>query len=241
MRKKTGTFREDAQNNEKERVMNFDLSYFVDMVPSISSTLNVTMSLTLIALVFSLMIGAVVAIAEYYKIGVLNQICRAYVSIFRGTPLLPQLFFFYFGVAYFSEFVRNMSPFAATAVVLSLNMGAYMAENIRGALMAIDSGQIEAAFSFGMSRFQTMRRVIAPQALRIAFPSLFNNLIDLLKGSSIAFVVGVVDIMGKAKLEAAITFRFFEVYAAVMLIYWVIITILSFFQRKVEAWCNSAY
>lgn len=221
--------------------MNFSISYFLEMIPSIASALDVTLELTAIALVFSLIIGSIAAVAEYYKIAVVNQICKVYVSIFRGTPLLPQLFFFYFGVAYFSDFVKNMSPMTASAIVLSLNMGAYIAENIRGALLSVDSGQIEAAFSFGMNRFQTMRRVIAPQAFRVALPSLFNNVIDLVKGSSISFVVGVVDIMGQAKLEAAITFRFFEVYAAVMLIYWCVITILGFIQKRVERWCSAAY
>ena len=221
--------------------MVFDPVYFLEMIPTIAQALNVTALLSIVALVFSLLIGAVAAVAEYYKIAVLNPICRVYISVFRGTPLLPQLFFFYFGIAYFSEFVRDMSPVTASAIVLSLNMGAYMAENIRGALLSVDSGQIEAAFSFGMSRFQTMTRIIAPQALRVAFPSLFNNFIDLIKGSSISFVVGVVDIMGQAKLEAAITFRFFEVYAAVMLIYWVIITLLGLVQKRIELWCNAAY
>jgi putative amino-acid transport system permease protein len=221
--------------------MNFDVGYFLEEIPSIASALDITLILTLVSLVFSLLIGVVVAVAEYYKIAVINQICRVYVSIFRGTPLLPQLFFFYFGVAYFSDIVKNMDPVTATAIVLSLNMGSYMSENIRGALLSVDSGQIEAAFSFGMSRFQTMRRIIAPQAFRVAFPSLFNNFIDLLKSSSMAFVVGAVDIMGKAKLDAAITFRFFEVYAAVMLIYWCIITVLGIVQRRIEAWCNAAY
>lgn len=221
--------------------MDFSVSYFLEMIPSIASALDVTLELTAIALVFSLIIGSVAAVAEYYKITVVNQICKIYVSVFRGTPLLPQLFFFYFGIAYFSDFVKNMSPMTASVIVLSLNMGAYIAENIRGALLSVDSGQIEAAFSFGMSRFQTMRRVIAPQAFRVALPSLFNNLIDLIKGSSISFVVGVVDIMGQAKMEAAITFRFFEVYAAVMLIYWCVITILGFIQKRVERWCSAAY
>lgn len=221
--------------------MDFSVSYFLEMIPSIASALDVTLELTAIALVFSLLIGSVAAVAEYYKITVVNQICKIYVSVFRGTPLLPQLFFFYFGIAYFSDFVKNMSPMTASAIVLSLNMGAYIAENIRGALLSVDSGQIEAAFSFGMSRFQTMRRVIAPQAFRVALPSLFNNLIDLIKGSSISFVVGVVDIMGQAKMEAAITFRFFEVYAAVMLIYWCVITILGLVQKRVERWCSAAY
>jgi len=221
--------------------MIFSTEYFIEVVPTIAAALNVTLSLTFISLILSLAIGVIVAVADYYKIGILNRICRVYVSIFRGTPLLPQLFFFYFGIAYFSETVRNMSPFTASAIVLSLNMGAYMSENIRGAIFAVDKGQIEAANSFGMSRIQTMKRIIAPQAFRVAFPSLFNNFIDLLKGSSIAFVVGVVDIMGQAKIEAAVTFRFFEVYAAVMLIYWCIVTVMGLVQRRIELWCNSKY
>lgn len=221
--------------------MVFDINYLLEIIPLIASALDTTMSLSVISLIFSLIIGTIVAVAAYYKLKVINQICRVYVSVFRGTPLLPQLFFFYFGLAYFSDFVKNMSPFVASAIVMSLNMGAYVSENIRGALLSVDSGQIEAAFAFGMSRFQTMRRVIAPQAFRVAFPSLFNNFIDLIKGSSIAFVIGVVDIMGKAKLEAAITFRFFEVYAAVMLIYWGVTFILSMVQQRIEKWCNSMY
>ncbi len=221
--------------------MVFDPVYFLEMIPSIAQALDVTAALSVIALIFSLILGSIAAVAEYYKLPVLNPLCRIYISVFRGTPLLPQLFFFYFGVAYFSDFVKDMSPMTASAIVLSLNMGAYMAENIRGALLSVDPGQIEAAFSFGMTRLQAMVRVIAPQAFRVAFPSLFNNFIDLIKGSSIAFVVGVVDIMGQAKMEAAITFRFFEVYAAVMLIYWVIITLLGFVQKKIELWCSAAY
>ena len=214
--------------------MDFDITYFLEKIPTIASALNVTMELTMISLLCSLLLGTVVALANYYNIVILNTVCKIYTSIFRATPLLPQLFFFYFGLAYFSDYIKNMSPMMASAIILSLNMGAYMSENIRGALLAVDSGQIEAAMSLGMNRIQTMTRIVGVQAFQIALPSLFNNFIDLIKGSSIAFVVGVVDIMGRAKIEAANTFRFFEVYAAVMLIYWVLITILSYFQKKIE-------
>lgn len=214
--------------------MDFDITYFLEMIPTIASALHVTMELTIISLLCSLILGTIVALANYYNIVILNTVCKIYISIFRATPLLPQLFFFYFGLAYFSDYIKNMSPMMASTIILSLNMGAYMSENIRGALLAVDLGQIEAAMSLGMNRIQTMIRIVGVQAFQIALPSLFNNFIDLIKGSSIAFVVGVVDIMGKAKIEAANTFRFFEVYAAVMLIYWVLITILSYFQKKIE-------
>lgn len=219
----------------------FDIKYFFSIFVKILSAINITLSLAFISLILSLIIGVFSAISEFYNIKFFKTLSRVYVSIFRGTPLLPQLFFFYFGIAYFSETVRNLSAFTATAIVLSLNMGSYMSENIRGALKAIDKGQIEAAESLGLSNWQTMRRILAPQAFRIAFPSLFNNFIDLIKGSSISFVVGVPDIMGMGKIESAKTFRFFEGYASVMLIYWCIINLLTIIQRKIEYRLNSKY
>ncbi|RHQ98750.1 amino acid ABC transporter permease [Peptoclostridium sp. AF21-18] len=221
--------------------MDFEVSYFLEVMPKILGALGVTLELSVIALVIAIILGLVSAVSNYYNIKGINFICKIYISIFRGTPLMPQLFFFCYGIAYISETVKNMDPLLASAIVLGLNVGAYMSENIRGAFMSVDKGQLEAAFSFGMSKYQTMVKVVMPQAMRSAFPSLFNNLIDLIKGTSIAFTVGVADIMGMAKMEGAFTFRFFEVYAAVMIIYWVIITILSFVQKKLEIRCNLAY
>lgn len=221
--------------------MIFSVRYFIEVLPVIAKSLNITIELSLISLFFSLVIGTFVAVAAYYKIKIVNPICRVYVSIFRGTPLLPQIFFMYFGLAYVFDFVKTMTPMVAVAVVMSLNMGAYMSENIRGALNSIDEGQKEAAYSLGMTDMQLMIRIIAPQAFRIALPSLFNNFIDLIKGSSVAFVVGVADIMGAAKTQGAMNFRYFEIYAVVMLLYWLLITLISALQYKLEKKCAAMY
>ena len=214
--------------------MAFNMKYYIELFPTIMKSFNETVILAISSLVFSLIIGTIVALSSYYKVKVLNQICKVYVSIFRGTPLMPQLFFLYFGLAYMSDFVKNMDPVFATSIVLSLNMGAYMSETIRASILSIDTGQIEAAYAMGLTNLQTMKRIVIPQAVRVALPSLFNNFIDLIKGSSVAFVVGVNDIMGAAKSQGALSFKFFEVYGAVMVIYWCIITPLGWGQKKLE-------
>lgn len=126
-------------------------------------------------------------------------------------------------------------------IVMSLNMGAFMSESIRGALLSVDEGQKEAAYSLGMTNFQLVTRIVIPQAVRIALPPLFNDVINLIKMTSLAFMLGVPDVMGAAKIEGARTFRYFEIYAAVMLIYWVIIFVLGILHKLLEKKCASMY
>ncbi len=135
----------------------FDLSYFFSVFPVIASKLQVTLLLTLTAAVFSIIIGVIIAVIAYYRIRIFYPITRFYLSILRGTPLVAQLYFFYYGLARVSEIVLNMKPLTAVALVLSLNTGAFMSESIRGALLSVDSGQKEAAAMMGMSELQTIR------------------------------------------------------------------------------------
>ena len=134
-----------------------------------------------------------------------------------------------------------MKPLMAVSVVLSLNVGAFMSESIRGALLSVDEGQKEAAYSLGMTNLQLVTRIIIPQAVRVALPPLFNDVINLIKMTSLAFMLGVPDIMGAAKIEGAKTFRYFEIYAAVMLVYWVVIFILGLLHKWLEKKCASMY
>ncbi|MEY8355488.1 amino acid ABC transporter permease [Lachnospiraceae bacterium 54-53] len=194
----------------------FDFSYFLDVLPKIVSKLQVTLTLTLTAAVFSLVIGAVIAVIGYYRIRVFYPLTRFCLSVLRGTPLVAQLYFFYYGLARISEIVLNMQPMTAVALVLSLNTGAFMSESIRGALLSVEPGQKEAAAMLGMSEFQTITRIVLPQAFRVSLPPLFNDLINLLKATSLAFMLGVRDIMGQAKSEGAQSFRYFEIYLAVI-------------------------
>ena len=219
----------------------FKISYFLEVLPVIARRVNVTFELTMISTLFALLVGVVVAIIAYYRVPVLYQASRVYVSIMRGTPIVAQLYFFYFGIALYSTIVRDMKPLMAVSVVLSLNVGAFMSESIRGALLSVDEGQKEAAYSLGMTNLQLVTRIIIPQAVRVALPPLFNDVINLIKMTSLAFMLGVPDIMGAAKIEGAKTFRYFEIYAAVMLVYWVVIFILGLLHKWLEKKCARMY
>ena len=219
----------------------FNFSYFFEVLPKVADHLSVTLELTTVSAVFALCIGLVVAIIAYYKIPVLYPVTRAYVFLMRGTPAIVQLYFFYYGIATFSKFIREMDPVPAVAIVMSLNIGAFMSESFRAALMSVDQGQKEAALSLGMSNLQLVRRIIIPQATRIALPTLFNDIINLVKLSSLAFMLGVIDIMGAAKIEGSYTFRYFEIYAAVMVIYLVVIGILTLIHKRIAARNADAY
>ena len=219
----------------------FNFSYFFEVLPKVADHLSVTLELTAVSAVLALCIGLVVAIIAYYKIPVLYPVTRAYVFLMRGTPAIVQLYFFYYGIATFSKFIREMDPVPAVAIVMSLNIGAFMSESIRAALMSVDQGQKEAALSLGMSNLQLVRRIIIPQATRIALPTLFNDIINLVKLSSLAFMLGVIDIMGAAKIEGSYTFRYFEIYAAVMVIYLVVIGILTLIHKRIAARNADAY
>lgn len=219
----------------------FNFSYFFEVLPKVADHLSVTLELTAVSAVFALCIGLVVAIIAYYKIPVLYPVTRAYVFLMRGTPAIVQLYFFYYGIATFSKFIREMDPVPAVAIVMSLNIGAFMSESIRASLMSVDQGQKEAALSLGMSNLQLVRRIIIPQATRIALPTLFNDIINLVKLSSLAFMLGVIDIMGAAKIEGSYTFRYFEIYAAVMVIYLVVIGILTLIHKRIAARNADAY
>lgn len=221
--------------------MKFNWDYFLKTLPYIASKLNVTLSLTVISAGFSLIIGMLFALISYYNVKGLSQILKVWVSFVRGTPVAAQLFFFYYGLANLSSIILNMSPVVAVAVIMSLNMGAFVSESIRGALISVDDGQREAAMSLGMTGLQMTTRIVIPQAIRVALPPLFNDLINLFKMSSLAFLVGVRDVMGAAKIESSNSFQFFESYACVMIIYWVITLILTSIQKILEHRCNAIY
>lgn len=131
--------------------MKFNWSYFFQTLPYIAGKLNVTLTLTIISAVFSLVIGMVFAIISYYKVKGVSQVLKIWISFVRGTPVAAQLFFFYYGLANLSSLILNMSPTVAVAVIMSLNMGAFVSESIRGALISVDEGQREVAMAFGMT------------------------------------------------------------------------------------------
>lgn len=214
--------------------MKFDVEYMMSLYPLLISAVKVTLYIALVSLIFTVILGSVISVIRFFKVKILNQILGIYISFFRATPLLAQLFFLSFGVPQIIPAFQNMSAVTATIVTLSLNMSAYMAENFRGALESVEEGQFEACSSVGMNSIQAMVRIIIPQAIRVAIPSIGNNFIMLIKSSSLGFTVGVIDVLAKAKIASATTFKFFEAYFAVMVVYWILVIIFEQIQKQIE-------
>lgn len=210
---------------------------FVLILPAVPTTVLITAS--------SAILGFLLAVLLLYvrinPCGGLSYLARFYVSFFRGTPLMLHIFLVYFGLPHFFDVfaermgwsVRaNVIPLTALVIVaFSLNAAAYLSEILRGGVSAIGKGDIEAASSIGMTQWQTMRRILLPQAVTFCLPGLGSRLITLLHGSALAFWISVVEITGKANLVAASTYQFVEAFIAAALIYW----LMSFFIERTLA------
>lgn len=219
----------------------FDLHYFFNALIKTACMLGMTLKITFISAVFALLIGMIVSVARFYRLRGIEGVLRVYLSIFRSTPLMPQLFLFYFGFATVSRTVRAMDALTAACLILSLHQGAYVAETLRGALLSVDEGQQEAALTLGFGKLAMMRHIVFPQAFRVALPALFNDFVNLLKMSSVVFVVGVTDMMGQAKIMAGNSGRNFEVYLAAMVVYWCVVNVMNRFQKFLEGRCAQPY
>ena len=221
--------------------MIFQFDYFLKMFSIIFLGFKNTVSMALLSLVFAVLLGFVLAAARYYSIPVLKQFSVVFTSFFRSTPFIAQLFVFYYGFAQISETVRGLSSFWAAVIVLSLSFAAYMGENIRGAISSVDRGQFEAGISIGMSPWRTIRRIVIPQAARVALPGMVNSFANLFKSTSLAFTVGVMDMTSCAKNEVNLTYRYLEGFVALLIVYWVILALVSYGQSVLERYMNRPY
>lgn len=221
--------------------MQFNFEYMLNLFPILFKYLGTTMEMALIGLVLSLILAIFLAVVRTFKLPVLNQLSILFISFFRGTPLLVQLFLLYYGLPRLFPVLSNIDAFTASVIGLTLHFAAYKAESIRAAIMSVDKTQIEASLSIGMTNAQAMRRIILPQAARIATPSLMNYFIDMIKSTSLAFTLGVTEIMAKTQMEASSSFYFFESYLAVALIYWAVVLVFTQVQVHLERYLNRAY
>ncbi|KKC98410.1 MULTISPECIES: amino acid ABC transporter permease [Photobacterium] len=221
--------------------MGFDFEYMLSLMPILLKYLSTTMGMAVWGLVFALVISVALALVRVYRLPVLDQLSQIYISFFRGTPLLVQLFLLYYGLPQIFPPLVGLDAFSAAVIGLSLHFAAYMAESIRAAIIGVDHSQREASLSIGMTEMQAMRRIILPQATRVALPSLMNYFIDMIKSTSLAFTLGVAEIMAKAQMEASSSFKFFEAFLAVALIYWGIVVVLTRVQNWAEVKLNRAY
>lgn len=197
-----------------------------------------TLLLAVASVFFGAIIGTVVAVTRLAKVPVLSQFATLYVSCMRGTPLLVQLFVIYFGLP---SIGIQFDPISAGILGLSLNVGAYLSETIRGAINGVEHGQWNAARSLGLTQAQTLRYVIGPQALRLAVPSLSNSLISLIKDTSLVSVIAVGELMLATKEVIATTFQPFPLYLAAAGIYWAMSASFETLQKKLEVRLNRSY
>ena len=199
--------------------------------PLAKAAITKTIPLTILSFVIGLAIALVVALARMSPNAILNGIARFYISIIRGTPLLVQLFIVFFALP---ELNIKIDPFPAAVIAFSLNVGGYAAEIIRSAILSIPKGQWEAAQTIGHGYAGTLRRIILPQAARVAVPPLSNTLISLVKDTSLASTILVTELLRTAQIAAAPTFEFFALYGTAAIYYWVICLALSFLQSRME-------
>jgi putative amino-acid transport system permease protein len=219
----------------------FDVSFVFRVIPIMFRYLHVTISISVISLLFAAAISILIVVIGERGDKLSKAFIAGYVSFFRGTPLIAQLFFLYFGVVQIFPAMKSMDAYTAVVIGLSLNAAAYMSESIRGGLSGVDKGQMDACQSIGMTYIQSMRRIILPQAFRIALPSLTNNFIDIIKGSALAFTLGVTEIMAVAQMEGASAYRFTEAFACVIIMYWLMISVISYVQKRVEVRLGGIY
>ena len=220
----------------------------LQMLPTILEKLPITILMTVVAAIIGVTLGFGIAVIKINNVPVLTQIFNVFVSFMRGTPQLVQLFLAFYGfplvVQWLNERfgwnidVNGIPALLYVFVAFGLNEAAYNSETFRAAILSVDPKEIEAAKSIGLTDRQTMRRIILPSALIVAVPNLGNSLISLLKGTSLAFTVTVIDIMGQARILAGANLRFFEAYIAVALFYWIFCILIEqsvhYLERKLN-------
>ncbi|MFA9207774.1 MAG: cystine ABC transporter permease [Yersinia sp. (in: enterobacteria)] len=215
--------------------MQESIQLVLDSAPFLLKGAWFTLQLSLGGMFFGLALGFMLAMMRLSRFLPLSLLSRFYVSIFRGTPLIAQLFMIYYGLP---QFGIELDPMPAALIGLSLNTAAYTSETLRAAISSIEKGQWEAAASIGMTRWQTLYRVILPQAGRTALPPLGISFIGLVKDTSLAATIQVPELFRQAQLVTSRTLEVFTMYLAASLIYWIMATLLSALQNRLEAHVN---
>jgi polar amino acid transport system permease protein len=195
-----------------------------NILPKLLGGTVITIELTIIAITTGVLLGIPVALGRVYGSKLVYTISTFFVEIIRGTPLLTQLFILYFGLP---SVGIMLSPLVAAMIGMGINSAAYQAEYFRGAIQAIRKEQLIAAYSLGMKQIQVIKHIVLPQMFRLAIPSWSNELIYLLKYSSMAYMIQAPEIMSQGRLIASRNFRTFEVFIVVALIYLILVLVLS--------------
>jgi cystine transport system permease protein len=207
------------------------MSDAVQALPLLLQGALVTLVLSLVSMVIGLALGLAAALMKLSRHAAVNRIGAAYVSAVRGTPLLVQLFLWYYALP---QAGVTLAPLSAGILGLSVNVGAYLAESFRAAIQSVDRGQFEASYSLGMTYAATMRRIILPQSIRTALPTIGNTFIGLVKDSSLVSVITVRELLANGQLTIARTFQALPILLEVAAIYWLLCQAFSTGQGWLE-------
>ncbi|MFZ6048168.1 amino acid ABC transporter permease [Pseudomonas sp. CR3202] len=209
----------------------FDFNLVLQYLPMLFKAAGITVELTVLAILLGLLFGLLAALARLSRHTPLRWLAAGYIWLIRSTPLLVQLFIIYFGLP---QFGLELSPFVSGVIGLALNVGAYNAETIRAGIQAIPHGQVEASRSLGFGAGRTMRLIILPQAFKLIVPPLGNNLIILIKDTSLVSTITLAELFMRTQQLVGATFKPFELYFACALIYALLTTITSLMLQLFE-------
>ncbi|WP_459480739.1 amino acid ABC transporter permease [Clostridium saccharoperbutylacetonicum] len=209
----------------------FNINLIFQYLPQLLSRLHITLLIVLSATAIGLIFGIILALFRVYNVPVLNQISIIYISFMRGTPILVQMFIVYYGLPMLlmkiGININRWDKLYFVIITYGLNAAAFKAEMIRAAIVNIPIGQVEAAYSVGMTKLQAFTRIIAPQSVIIILPTLGITLVGLLQDTSLAFTLGIIDVMGKVNAIAANTYRSLEGYVSAAIIFFILSILLE--------------
>lgn len=214
--------------------MNFNWEYFLKLFLLLPAYIPVTILIAVISMILSIFLGAFLTWLQLSKNKILKYLAKLYISLFRGMPTLVQLFLIFYGLPQLFPIFRGMTALSAAIIGLGLKEAAYLSEIFRAAVNSVDKGQIEAGESLNIPHWKIFLYVILPQATLNALPATGNTFISLLKETSLAFTLGITELFGNAKMVAGESFKYFETYLAVGLLYWIMIVIYTWLQGLFE-------
>ncbi|MFL6556069.1 MAG: amino acid ABC transporter permease [Bacillus sp. (in: firmicutes)] len=220
----------------------FDPLLIIEFIPTLVHYLGVTLQILAVSIFLGLNLGVAAAIPRLFKIPLLNQLVILYVSFIRGTPIIIQLFLVFYGLPavlmIFNIDISKLEAIYFVIITYAISNGSGFAEIFRGAFRAVDYGQTEAAYSVGMTARQNFFRIVFPQAIRIAFPNMANSVIGSLKDTSLAFTIGVMDMVGRGDTLIASTAHALEVYISLSIIYYAVVLLFEKIFSKLEKYFN---
>ncbi len=224
--------------------MSFDLDLIADSLPKLLTGLGLTLQLLLLSALFGTLLGILTCAARLSRLWFLTWPARVYITLFRGTPLLVQIFIIYYGLSQF-ETIRHSflwsflrEPYWCAILAFAVNTGAYTGEIFRGGVQGVDKGLSEAGWALGLNRWQRLRHIVAPLALRLALPAYGNDMISLLKGTALASTITLLDVTGVARNIVAKTFAPYEIFISAAIVYlamtWVIQRLVALAERRLS-------